>query len=326
MRPKMRWGVLSTAQIGRLVAQAASRSDRVEIIAVASRDGDRAADFAAQHGIERSYGSYQELLADTDIECVYIPLPNSIHVDWAVRALEAGKHVLCEKPFDRRPAAVQRAFAIAHDLRRYLSEGLMWRHHPQTKTLVTLVAGDEIGRLRNVHASFSWPLDDPRNIRLRPELDGGALMDLGAYCVSALRLFGGTPQRVSGVRRDGPTGTDTEFAGIVEFGEDLLGTFDCSLSLPPRQRLELRGVEGEIVVGAPFALDWAPAPVVLHRGAEAMSIPMPEADSYQCELENFADAVRGEDSLLLGRDDALGQAKVIDALYRAAESRCCVEV
>ncbi len=175
----MRWGLLSTANINRKLLAGARGTDEATVVAVASRDRGRAEEFAREHGIERALGSYEALLEDPEVDAVYIPLPNSMHVPWSVRALEAGKHVLCEKPLTRRPAEVEEAFAAAERAGRVLEEAFMWRHHPQTLRLRELLDEGVIGRLRMVKASFSFPLADVSDIRMQAGLDGGSLMDVG---------------------------------------------------------------------------------------------------------------------------------------------------
>ena len=185
-----KWGIISTAHINRLVLAGARESDRAEMVGVASRDQARAEAYAREHGIERAYGSYEALLEDPDIEAVYISLPNSLHVEWSVRSLEAGKHVLCEKPLDRRPEEVERAFDAAERSGRILMEAFMYLHNPQTARLTKLVAEGAIGTLRSIRAAFSFSLDEVENVRLAADLDGGALMDVGCYCVSGSRQIG----------------------------------------------------------------------------------------------------------------------------------------
>ncbi len=175
----MRWGLLSTAAINAAILGGARETDAAEIVAVASRDLARAEGYAREHGIERAHGSYEALLEDPDVEAIYVPLPNSMHVPWSVRALEAGKHVLCEKPLTRRVAEAEQAFAAAERSGRLLAEAFMWRHHPQTRRLRELLDEGVIGRLRLIRAVFSFPLREAENIRLDAELDGGGLMDVG---------------------------------------------------------------------------------------------------------------------------------------------------
>src|SRR3954467_10240951 len=183
----IRWGILSTARIAEKLIGGARVATDTEITAVGSRDLARAKAFAAEHGIPRAYGSYEELLA-SDVDAVYIPLPNSLHVEWSVRALEAGKHVLCEKPLGRHPAQVERAFDAAEAAGRVLMEAFMWRFHAQTDELVRLVRDGAIGELGLTRAPFGFALPFFENPRWNWELEGGALMDVGCYCVSAMRL------------------------------------------------------------------------------------------------------------------------------------------
>jgi predicted dehydrogenase len=316
----VRWGILSTARINRPVIAGAQRSDRCELVAVASRDQARAEAYAREHGIERAFGSYEALLADPDVEAVYISLPNSMHVDWSIRSLEAGKHVLCEKPFDRDPAEVERAFDVAERAGLVLMEAFMWRHHPQTKKLDEVVRAGRIGEPRVVLTRFSFPLDDAENIRLRPELGGGGLMDVGCYCVSAARLIGGEPQLAFGRQHVGPTGVDVRFLGTLEFPGELFAHFTCGMDIPFSARLEGVGSEASAVVPDP----WQCRDPHVQIGDERIDVE--DADRYQLELENMSDAIRGEEEPLLGRADALGQARTIDALYRSAESGSAVSL
>ncbi len=213
----VRWGILSTADINRLVIPPAQASSLVDLVAVASRDAERAADYAATWGIPRSYGSYDELLADPDVEVVYISLPNTLHCEWSIRAVQAGKHVLCEKPLSRSVADVEAAFDAAEAAGRHLAEAFMWRHNPQTARLVELVSSGAVGELRLVRACFSYPLFDAGNIRLRTDVGGGALMDVGCYCISGSRLLAGEPELAFGQQYTGPSGTDWVFTGLLRF-------------------------------------------------------------------------------------------------------------
>jgi predicted dehydrogenase len=319
MPDSLRLGLLSTARINRSILAAAAASGRVSVVAVASRDLTRAQAFATEHGIPRAHGSYEELLGDAEIGAVYVPLPNRLHHEWSMRALDAGKHVLVEKPYSRRPAEVEEAFGEAQRRGLVLMEAFMYRHHPQTRNVADLVAGGAIGRLRSIRATFTFRLENPGDVRLRPELDGGALMDVGCYCVSGSRVLAGEPLRVQGEQVQGETGVDLAFQGTLRFPEDIVAQIECSFSVPRRQRLEAVGDEGSLVVKAPWRPDWGGA-VLVTRGDEVTTIDVPEANPFVCELENFADAVAGISPPLLGRADALGQARAIDALYRAAES------
>jgi D-xylose 1-dehydrogenase (NADP+, D-xylono-1,5-lactone-forming) len=314
----VRFGILSTAHINRLVIPPAHASDKVELVAVASREQSRAEDYARKWEIERAYGSYEALLEDPDIDAVYISLPNTMHVEWSIRAVEAGKHVLCEKPFSRHPEEVERAFDAAERADRLLSEAFMYRHNPQTKRLTELVREGVIGELRLVRTAFSYTLYDAENIRLRTDVEGGSLMDVGCYCVSGTRLLAGEPESVLGWAYKGPTGTDWVFAGSMQLPGDVFAHFDCGTSLPDRDELEAIGTEGSLFLDDPWH---GRVPVIqLRRDGEVERIELDPVDSYRLELENLADAIHGEAPLLLGRADAVAQARALDALHRSAET------
>ena len=248
----VKWGILSTADINRKLLAGAAQSDEVDVVAVGSRDLSRATEYARTWGIERAYGTYDELLADPDVEAVYIPLPNTMHSEWSIRALEAGKHVLCEKPFSRHIGDVEAAFDAADRTGLHLSEAFMYRHHPQIARLTELVASGAIGELRVIRTAFSYSLYDADNIRLRTDVEGGSLMDVGCYCVSGARLLGGEPESVVGAAHIGSSGTDWVFSGLMRFPRNVTALFDCGTSLPDRDELEAIGTEGSIFLDDPW--------------------------------------------------------------------------
>ena len=309
----MRLGLLSTANINRALLGA--QPEGVEISAVASRDGAKAQAYASEHGIARSHGSYEELLADDGIDAVYISLPNGMHHEWTMRAIEASKHVLVEKPYSRRTAEAEEAWDAAERAGLVVMEAFMWRHHPQAAKARELVESGAIGRLREIRTTFSFPLFDHENVRMVADLDGGALMDVGCYCISGARLLGGEPEHVYGEQVTGPTGVDVDFYGILRFPGDVVGVFDASFTLPQRQRLEAVGEDGTLVLEAPWRSDWGGRLLV-----DGDEVEIPETNPYERELSNLAAAIAGEAEQLLGRDDAVAQAHVIEALYRSAES------
>ncbi len=226
------------------------------------------------------------------------------------------KHVLCEKPLSRHADQVEAAFDTAERTGRLLSEAFMYRHNPQTARAKQLVDDGAIGALRLVRSAFSYPLYDTDNIRLRPALEGGALMDVGCYCVSGSRLFGGEPATVYGAAWLGPSGTDWVFGGTLRFPGDVVALFDCGTALPDRDELEVIGSEGSLFLDDPWHCK---VPVIeLRRDGGVERIEIDPVDSYRLELENFSDAIRGEGEPLLGRADALGQARVLDALHRSS--------
>ena len=321
----LRLGLLSTARINREILAGARSSQRVEVVAVASRERPRAETYASEHGIAKAHGSYDDLLADDDVDAVYISLPNSLHHEWTMRALEAGKHVLCEKPYSRIPGEVIEAFDTATDDGLVLTEAFMYRHHPQTTIVKQVVEEGRIGRVRLVRTGFSFRLDDETDVRLEPDLMGGALMDVGCYCVSGSRLIAGEPERVEGEAVVGPTGVDIAFYGMLRLPGDVVAQFDASFVAPRRQELVVVGDHATLVVGAPWRVDWDGA-VEIHRAGEIDRIEVPSGSSYAFQLDDFAGAVAGDAPARLGRDDALGQARTIDALYRAAATGVSVSL
>src|SRR5690242_16810903 len=213
----VKWGIVSTADINRKVIPGAKASPHVDLVGVASRRQERADAYAQKWGIPHAYGSYDALLEDPEIEAVYISLPNTMHCEWSIRAVEAGKHVLCEKPLTRHADEAKEAFDAADRAGRLLSEAFMYRHNPQTAKLAELVAGGAIGELRIVRSAFSYSLYDADNIRLRTDVEGGSLMDVGCYCVSGSRLLAGEPESVYGQAYIGPSGTDWVFTALMRF-------------------------------------------------------------------------------------------------------------
>jgi D-xylose 1-dehydrogenase (NADP+, D-xylono-1,5-lactone-forming) len=309
----LRWGLLSTARINDKLLD----SGGAEFVAVASRDPRRAAEYAREKGLARAHGSYEDLLADPEVDAIYNSLPNSLHVPWSIRALEAGKHVLCEKPMSRHPADVERAFDVAEREGLVLAEAFMWRHHPQLATARELIAGGAIGTPLLLRAVFSYPTPDASNVRMQRELDGGGLMDVGCYCISGCRaLAGAEPERVYGEQVLGGDGVDVGFAATLRFPGDVLATLDCGMSFAERDELEAVGSEGSLFLDDPWHGREA---VIEHRrdGAVERIDPGP-ANAYALELADFEAAVAGERPALLGRDDALAQARTIAALYRSA--------
>jgi xylose dehydrogenase (NAD/NADP) len=310
----VRWGILGTGGITRALLRGARRTAAVEVVAVGSRTADRAAAYAREHGIGRAHGSYDALLADPDVEAVYISLPNSLHHPWTMRALAAGKHVLCEKPYTRHHAEVATAFDAADRAGLVLCEAFMWRHHPQAKAIVDVLP--ELGELQTIRATFSFSLDRPDDIRLRADLDGGSLMDVGTYCVSGARLLTGEePDLVFGTQVLGPSGVDVRFHGLLRFPGGAVAEFMSGFETDHRG-LEAIGSDGSVRLTNPWLPD-NPDPTMVRGGVER---PIDFFDPYQLELEDVSAAIRDHRPARLGRADALGQARALEALYQSAET------
>jgi xylose dehydrogenase (NAD/NADP) len=304
----VRLGLLSTASINGAILGARGDDAPFEVTAVGSRDEGRARAYAQEHGIARAHGSYDALLGDDELDAVYIALPNALHHEWTMRAFRAGKHVLCEKPYTRRPEEVDAAWDEAERRGLVLTEAYMWRHSRQTALLGELLP--RVGEVQAVHAAFTARLgraDDPRWVR---DLGGGALLDVGCYCVSAARLVAGSePDAVHGeAHQHGEV--DGRFAGLLSFG-GLTATFQCSLVSPLVNTIDVVGSDGTLRVPHAFV---DPPGIVVLNGEEHRVEP---GNHYRDELDDFCAAIRGEKDVLIDRAEMLGQARVLAALLTA---------
>ena len=308
----VRWGVLSTADINRKWLTGLRETPLARAVAVGSRSLERGMAFAAEQSIPRAHGSYEGLLADPEVEAVYIPLPNLLHHEWTMKALAAGKHVLCEKPYSMRPADVTQAFDAADAAGLVLSEAFMWRHHPQVRVLRESLSA--LGELQTVRAAFAFAMDRDVDIRLDPALDGGALMDVGCYCVSGCRLVTGEePDIVYGQQTLGPSGVDLVFSGLLHFPSGLTTQIFAAFTTDFRG-LDVVGSKGTLR----FIDPWQSKPATIVQ--DGVETTLEWSDPYKHEIEDFSGAVREHRPPLLGREDALGQARTIEALYRSART------
>jgi predicted dehydrogenase len=327
---KLRWGVLGTAKIALqhvIPAMQAGRYCQVE--AIASRDLAQAEEVARWRGIPQAYGSYEALLAAPDVEAVYIPLPNHLHVPWAIKALEAGKHVLCEKPIglDAGQARELQTAARQHPELRVM-EAFMYRFHPQWRRTMEIVATGGVGRLRTVQSFFAYHNVDPDNIRNKPELGGGALMDIGCYCLSLARfLYGTEPQRVLGyMQRDPDLGIDRLTLGLLGFAAGT-ATFTCGTQLAYYQRVQVVGDEGRIELEIPFnAPADRPCRVWHQAGGETREVWLELANQYTLQGDAFARAVLEGKPVPTPLEDAVGNMATIDAIVRSAQQGTWVEL
>ncbi len=312
------WGLLGTARINRMVIPALRVSPGNRLVAVASRDREKAVAYAREWGIERAYGSYEALLEDPTIDAVYVPLPNHLHAEWTVRAALAGKHVLCEKPIALSVAELDGIEASAREAAVVVAEAFMYRHHPQTLKVKELVAAGAIGDVRFVRGTFSFPLTRPDDVRLRPEWGGGCLWDVGCYPLSLARFVLGTePVQVFGSAVLGPTGIDETFAGQLVFPGDVLVQIDAGFRSPVRAELEIAGTTGVIRVRHP----WKPRedqPIVLVRDGEVETVPVAAKDRYRLEIEDLAEAASSGRGPRVSLTESRGNLKTICALLRSA--------
>jgi predicted dehydrogenase len=316
----LRLGLLSTAGINGRILAASAATEECEVVAVASRQEARAQAYARQHGLANAHGSYDALIHDPDVDAVYISLPNGAHVEWSRRALEAGKHVLCEKPLAWRRDDAEALFGLADRVGCVLTEGFAYRHHPQTMLLSRLVFDGAIGQLVALRGVFAF--DALRRFggvghRFEVEHGGGALLDLGCYPVHTFRTLAGEPSRVMGIGGLARSGIDLDFAGLLEWPDGVTGQFLCSFRTPANEGLEVLGDEGSIHVARPWR-PWDGAPLALQRGDTVERFELDAADPYRLELECFARAVARIAPLLVDRADSVAQASVLEDLFSSA--------
>jgi predicted dehydrogenase len=321
---KVRWGVLSTADIALTKVIPAMQQGRyTEITAIASREPGRARAAAARLGIPKAYGSYEELLADPEIDAIYNPLPNHLHVPWSVKALEAGKHVLCEKPLAPSVAEARILLdAAARYPRLKVMEAFMYRHHPQWQRARQIVREGKIGELRTIQSFFSYYLDDPTNIRNISDVGGGGMLDIGCYTVSLARfLFDAEPRRVLGIVEYDPLlKVDRLTSAILDFGAGT-STFTCGTQITPYQRVNIFGTRGRVEIVIPFnAPANQPTTIFYQQGDRIEEIRLEACDQYTIQGDLFSQAVHNDSEVPTPLADALANLQVIEAIFRSAQS------
>jgi len=320
---KINWGILSTAKIGiEKVIPAMQQGKISEIVAIASRTHENAQEAAKNLKIPKAYGSYQDLLDDTSIDAVYIPLPNHMHVPWTIKALAANKHVLCEKPI---ALTATEAKELLKETEKFphlkVMEAFMYRHHPQWIRALELINGGGIGMVKTVHSFFSYYNDDPENIRNMVDIGGGGLMDIGCYCISLARLiFDEEPQRVFGkIEYDPDFETDRICSGILDFVQGT-STFTCSTQLVPYQRVNVFGTKGRIEIEIPFnAPPDKPCKMVFQNNEKIEEIEIKICDQYTIQGDLFSLAVLNNEKVPTPIEDAVENMKVLEAVIQSAE-------
>ena len=316
--PPLRWGILGAARITRSLVPAFQAASGQQLLAVASRTPERARAFAEQWGLARTFDSYEALLADPDIDAVYVPLPNHLHAPWTIRACEAGKHVLCEKPLAMTAAEVDAVREAATRAGVHVAEAFMYRHHPQTLLVKRLVDEGAVGQLRLVRSSFSFMLDRAGDVRFDLSMGGGSLRDVGCYPVSYARLLAGAePVEAVGRAVLGPTGIDLSFAGLLRFASGLHALVDCSFAQPFRTGLEIVGSTGVIQIPRPFKPETAET-VIVQRGDASESHQVSSPLLYVSEIEDFARVVAGQMAPRVTLEDSRGNVAALSALLESA--------
>jgi predicted dehydrogenase len=327
---KVRWGILSTAKIAREhVIPALKSGELMDVVAIASRDRNRAQETAAEFGISKAYDSYEALLADPEIDAIYNPLPNHLHAPLTIRALEAGKHVLCEKPIALNAEEAQQIEAAQRKSGKLVAEAFMVRFHPQWQRAREIVRSGRLGDVRAIHTFFSYHLTDPDNIRNQAEIGGGGLYDVGCYAVATARyIFGADPERVIGVfDRDPNMRTDRLASGLAEFPNGRHLAFSCATQLVPTQRVQIAGTKGRLEIQVPFnPRRDQPTRLVIDDGRDligggAETEELPPTDQYQRQGDAFSRAILEGSSLEFPMADAIVNMRVLDALFRSEKSK-----
>ena len=327
---KVRWGILSTAKIGtEKVIPAMQQCDHAEVVAIASRNTQRAEEVAQELGISQAFGSYEDLLAAGEVDAIYNPLPNHLHVSWSKQALAAGKHVLCEKPIGLTADEGQELVDYAQQFPELkIMEAFMYRHHPQWQRAKELIQAGEIGALRTIQSFFSYYNDDPNNIRNQADIGGGGLMDIGCYNISLSRfIFGDEPKSVMGVVETDPQfETDRMASGVMVFVGGT-STFTCSTQLTPYQRVNLFGIDGRVEIEIPFnAPPDRPCRMWLQQGSDVAEITLDTTDQYTVQGELMSLAILNDTLVPTPLTDAVANMRVIEAIKESGQAGRPVEL
>ncbi len=318
----IRWGLLSTANINRRLIPAIRMSKRGELVAVASRTEQNAKAYAKEWQIPTAFGSYESMLTSGSIDAVYISLPNHLHAEWSIRAMNEGLHVLCEKPFALSVDEVDRMITASEVNQRVLSEAFMYRHHPQTRLAGEWVQTGKLGEICFVRGMFNFTIQEPHHIRLIPEYGGGSLWDIGVYPLSfAQFIMGGPPTWVSGSQRLGETGVDETFAGLLHYADDRFAMIGSSFRAPFYTSVEIIGTEGRLSFTRPFIVLDETRKMLFHpRDGEPREIPVPEKELYLGQIEDMHAAILDGVPNYLSLDETRDHIRTAEALYRSARS------
>ncbi|MDX1414509.1 MAG: Gfo/Idh/MocA family oxidoreductase [Candidatus Promineifilaceae bacterium] len=318
---KVRWGLLSTANINKMLIPAIRASERGELTAVASRSQESADTYAAEWGIPLTFGSYETMLASESIDAVYISVPNHLHVEWSIRAMELGKHVLCEKPFALNLEEMERAMAVATRTGMVLTEAFMYRHHPQTKIAGEFLRGGRLGDISLVRGVFSFRLEDKTNVRMIPELGGGSVWDIGCYPISIAQYFmGGPPVWVFADQDLGETGAEEIIAGQMHYSRGRIAQFTSSFRSPYYTHVDVLGTKGRLIIDSPFRIDRGHPQLRFYpREGDPVQLQVPEKMLYLGEIEDMHDAILDGAKPYLGLDETRDHIRTILAVIKSAE-------
>jgi xylose dehydrogenase (NAD/NADP) len=317
-RISLRWGLLGTARINQAVIGPILSSKHSQLMAVASRNLDRAKEYAHANHIPRYFDSYEALVNDSEIDVIYNGLPNSLHTPWSIKAMEAGKHVLCEKPLSTSTNDADKIIQVAKQTGMVIAEAFMYRHHPQTLYIKKIIDEGEIGELQLINGSFCYTNTRPNNIRLDAALGGGSLWDVGCYPISYSRFITGEePCEVSGNQIIGPTGIDLLFAGQLRFPGGVIAQFNCSFISPYKTFVEITGNKGRIIINEPFK-PGKKTKIMLDKDQHTEKISITGAELYRGEIEDLENAILSGLPTRISLQDSRENIKTIEALYQSA--------
>ena len=322
----LNWGLLSTARINRALIAPLHASKRTRLLGAASRSQSSADAYAREWKIPRAYASYEALLADPEIDVVYNPLPNHLHAEWTIKALRAGKHVLCEKPFALTLAEVDAMIAASRETGKVLAEAFMYRHHPQTLKVKELVDGGALGKLQLIKGAFTYTLTREGNFRSAKEMGGGSIWDVGCYPISFARmLVGEEPAEVFGWQVLGPDGSDVSFIGQMKFTNGVHAQFDSGFQSPLRVFMEIIGSEGSLYIPQPVK-PGLKTEIILKRGDQTETIPIKGQELYMGEVDDMCDAILLGKPTRMSLEDSRGNIAAILALVQSAETGKVVRI
>lgn len=324
----VRWGLLSTARINKQLIPAIRASKLGKLVAVASRDQKTAVDYADKWNIPNAFGSYQDMLTSEIIDAVYIGLPNHLHAEWSIKAMEAGVNVLCEKPFAISVDEVDQMIEASRQNKRVLSEAFMYRHHPQTKIAGEMIQSGQLGDICILRGVFNFTITNPKNIRLVPQYGGGSLWDVGIYPISfAQFVMGGLPERVSGFQWIGKAGVDETFAGILNYSDDRMAMISSSFRMPFHTSIEILGTEGRLTLNRPFVAMDKKRQMIFHpRDGEPIKVPVSEKELYLGEVEDMNNAILDGTPTYLTLEETRNHVRTVVALYKSAQLKKIVDL
>jgi len=325
MPDSIRWGLLSTARINRSLIAGVRASRRSRLVAVASREQSKAQEFAQKWDIPAAIGSYEAMLADPQIDVIYNPLPNHLHAEWTIKALEAKKHVLVEKPIALSVSDVHAIADAARKNNRVAAEAFMYRHHPQTLKVQEMVGAGELGEVRFIQGTFSFVLDRPNDIRWNPDFGGGSIWDIGCYPLSYTRMITGRlPIAVHGFQVLAPSGVDLTFSGSLQYSDDVLAQFHSSFGLPYNTFMEIQGTKGSLMISSPFKPESANVSMHLKREDGQKEYRFPPRELYLGEVEDIENAVLDGKKTRLSLGESAENIALITALLASAQTRQAV--